>query len=78
MYWKDELDCLYHKKNYGKMVWKMLEGNQVELLLRNNKRKTGKVLKVLNSKDGVRLFFQESSVIHKRKNVVLLSSNDIK
>jgi hypothetical protein len=56
----------------------MLEGNQVELLLRNNKRKTGKVLKVLNSKDGVRLFFQESSVIHKRKNVVLLSSNDIK
>lgn len=47
MYWKDELDdALYQKNRYGKELWHQLKGKQVELLLKNNKRKLGTVMDI--------------------------------
>ena len=38
MYWKDELDAIYQKNQFGINLWYKLVGNQVELLLKSNKR----------------------------------------
>jgi hypothetical protein len=62
MYWKDELDALYQKNEYGKRLWKKLEGKQVELLLRNNQRKLGTVVEVLDSTDGLKVQFQHKEL----------------
>ena len=58
MYWKDELDALYQKNAYGKRLWKQLVGNQVELLLKNNLRQVGTVLKVAETQEGIQLHFK--------------------
>ena len=76
MYWKDELDALYHKNEYGKRLWKKLVGNQVELLLRNNLRQIGTVLDIEETKKGVQLHFRASGVSNNR--LWVLSQKDIK
>lgn len=60
MYWKDELDALYQKNTYGKRLWKELEGNQVELLLKNNLRQVGTILDVEETQEGIQLHFRTS------------------
>lgn len=62
MYWKDDLDALYQKNEYGKRLWKKLEGKQVELLLRNNQRKLGTVIEVIETKDGIKVQFKPTQL----------------
>ena len=76
MYWRDELDALYQKNTYGKLLWKQLEGNQVELLLKNNLRQVGTVLKVAETQEGIQLHFSTSE--DSENSMWVLSHKDIK
>lgn len=76
MYWKDELDALYQKNEYGKRLWKKLVGNQVEILLRNNLRYIGTILEVEDTIDGFQLHFKASGL--DENSLWVLSRKDIK
>jgi len=76
MYWKDELDALYQKNEYGKRLWKKLVGNQVEILLRNNLRYIGTILEVEDTIDGFQLYFKASGL--DENSLWVLSRKDIK
>lgn len=78
MYWKDELDAIYQKNQFGKNFCNKLIGNQVELLLRNNKRIVGAVVEVLDTTDGIQIQFKESTTENKESSVSVFSKRDIK
>jgi hypothetical protein len=76
MYWKDELDALYQKNAYGKRLWNKLVGKQVELLLKNNHRQVGTVLDVVETQEGMQLYFQVKGTSDNNSRV--LNQKDIK
>lgn len=78
MYWKDELDAIYQKNQFGLNFWNELVGNQVELLLRNNKRIVGAVVEVLDTVDGLKIQFKHSKAENNNEAISLLSKKDIK
>ena len=43
MYWKDELDALSDKNEYGERLRNMIVGHQVELRFKNNHREVGTI-----------------------------------
>ncbi len=78
MYWKDELDAIYQKNQFGNNFCNKLIGNQVELLLRNNKRIVGTVVEVLDTADGIQIQFKESRTENKGNPISVFSKRDIK
>ena len=78
MYWKDELDAIYQKNQFGKNFWKQLIGSQVELLLRSNKRIIGSIVEVSDTSEGIQIQFKESGTKKNETSVTVFSKRDIK
>ena len=76
MYWKDELDAQYVNDSYGKRRGKEVVGNQVELLLRNNRRQVGTILDIEETNEGMQLHFRTSG--NSDDSMWVLSQKDIK
>ena len=78
MYWKDELDAIYQKNQFYKNFYNNLIGNQVELLLRNNKRIVGAVVEVIDTTDGIQIQFKESKTENNNTPMSVFSKREIK
>lgn len=78
MYWKDELDAIYQKNQFYKNFYNNLIGNQVELLLRNNKRIVGAVVEVIDTTDGIQIQFKESKTENNDTPISVFSKREIK
>jgi hypothetical protein len=68
----------FQKNQFGKNLWKELVGNQVELLLRNNKRIIGAVVEVLDTAEGIQIQFKESGVENNKASISVFSKREIK
>ena len=78
MYWKDELDAICQKNQFCKNFYNNLIGNQVELLLRNNKRIVGAVVEVIDTTDGIQIQFKESKTENNDTPISVFSKREIK
>ena len=78
MYWKDELDAIYQKNQFGINFWDNLIGSQVELLLRSNKRIIGAIIKVLDTDEGLKIYFKQSGCDDQNSEIFTFSKRDIK
>ena len=72
MYWKDELDALYDKNEYGERLRNMIVGHQVELRFKNNHREVGTISEVKHTSEGIKLYFKTSN------NKWVFNKNEIK
>ena len=78
MYWKDELDAIYQKNQFGINLWYKLVGNQVELLLKSNKRIVGSVIQILDTEEGLKIEFKASGTDNENEEITVFSTKDIK
>lgn len=72
MYWKDELDALYDKNEYGERLRNMIVGHQVELRFKNNHREVGTIWEVKHTSEGIKLHFKTNN------NKWVFNKNEIK
>ena len=72
MYWKDELDALSDKNEYGERLRNMIVGHQVELRFKNNHREVGTISEVKHTSEGIKLYFKTSN------NKWVFNKNEIK
>lgn len=78
MYWKDELDAIYQKNQFGINLWYKLVGNQVELLLKSNKRIVGSVIQILDTEEGLKIEFKASGTDNVNQENTVFSTKEIK
>ena len=78
MYWKDELDAIYQKNQFGINLWYKLVGNQVELLLKSNKRIVGSVIQILDTEEGLKIEFKASGTENENEENTVFSTKEIK
>lgn len=78
MYWKDELDAIYQKNQFGINLWYKLVGNQVELLLKSNKRIVGSVIQILDTEEGLKIEFKASGTDNENQENTVFSTKEIK
>lgn len=78
MYWKDELDAIYQKNQFGINLWYKLVGNQVELLLKSNKRIVGSVIQILDTEEGLKIEFKVSGTDNENQENTVFSTKEIK
>jgi hypothetical protein len=78
MYWKDELDAIYQKNQFGINLWYKLVGNQVELLLKSNKRIVGSVIQILDTEEGLKIEFKASGTDNENEENTVFSTKEIK
>lgn len=72
MYWKDELDNLFDKNEYGERLRNMIVGQQVELRFKNNHREVGTISVVKQTSEGIKLHFKTNN------NKWVFNKNEIK
>ena len=78
MYWKDELDAIYQKNQFGINLWYKLVGNQVELLIKSNKRIVGSVIQILDTEEGLKIEFKASGTDNENEENTVFSTKEIK